>query len=811
MATKLTNKASIPAVIAQMTLEEKVTLLIGETMFKSPAMEKYGIPAVYYLDGGTGANYMQMFMDVHTRLYKEQIKDAEALLFDANGETQGDANIGSMAMYIDMANDPERKAVATPEQQEKLNKYLELLDEYLPEGKLPGCFPPGMLLGATWDSENIYNTGLALGKEADFYNIDVLLGTPNVNIHRDPLNGRLFEGYSEDPCLVTKLAPSFVKGIQETGVVANVKHFAANNQETDRRTVNEMIPERVLREIYLPGFKACVQDGKCKTVMSAYNAINGTFCAMNRWLLTDVLRNEWGFDGFVVSDWTAAYDQVEAYRAGNDMDMPGPRSIDKVVSAVRAGELDEAVIDCALERVLSIMLEMPVMKGHRYKTLDREGSRKAAYESVKEGIVLLKNNGVLPLKKEGKLAFYGERSKKFMDCGGGSANVITDQTSSMFACSEEILGKGNVSFEMISEDAQAVVVTVSSSGQEGFDRSEMEISFNDKAVLKRAIADAKAAKKKVIVVLNVCGPVDVTGFEADADAIFCVFLPGMEGGHAAADVLFGNINPSGKLPLTFPRKYSDTPTYGNFPGRANEVWYAEGIFVGYRYYDMRKVEPMYPFGFGLSYTRFEISDANLSADKLDLGKNEKIFLSCKVKNAGMMDGKEVVQVYIGQQNPTLVKPLRELKAFKKVFVPAGAEVEVTFEISAEDLKSWDNLTRDWFAEPDIYTICLGNSSRNFAAELKFEAVGYNPMGFNEKTTMLKLAATPGALEAFLTHCPDKVISREAIELSILFEASNTLEHFWNTTVTKALASLELTQKEIDKRYQELLADINRFH
>lgn len=810
MAVKLTNKASISSVIAQMTLEEKVTLLVGETMFKSPAMEKYGIPSVYYLDGGTGANYMQMFMDVHTRMYKDQIKDAEALLFDA-AEEGGEASIGGMAMYIDMANDPERAANATPEQREMLNRYLEMMKEYLPEGKLPGCFPPGMLFGATWDQENIYNAGLALGKEADYFNIDVLLGTPNVNIHRDPLNGRLFEGYSEDPCLVSKLAPSFVRGIQDTGVIANVKHFAANNQETDRRTVNEMIPERALHEIYFPGFKACVQDGGCKTVMSAYNAINGTFCAMNKWLLTDMLRDEWGFDGFVVSDWTAAYDQVEAYRAGNDMDMPGPRAIDKVVAAVKAGELDEAVLDRALERVLNIVLEMPVMKGHRYTSLDREGSRRAAYESAKEGIVLLKNNGVLPLKKEGKLAFYGDRSKKFVDCGGGSANVITDQTSSMYDCSEKILGKGNVSFETISDDAQAVVVTVGANGQEGFDRSAMEIDFSDRAVLQKAIADAKAANKKIVVVLNICGPVDMTGFEADVDAIICVFLPGMEGGRAAADVLFGKINPSGKLPLTFPKHYCDTPTYGNFPGRANEVWYGEGIFVGYRYYDMRKVEPMYPFGYGLSYTKFKIDDAKLSSNRMDLDKDEKLCLSCKVRNLGDLDGKEVVQVYIGQKNPTLVKPVRELKAFKKVFVPAGGEVEVRFEISAEELKSWDNLTRGWFAEPDTYTIYLGNSSRDFSAELEFEAVGYNPMGFNGKTTMLKLAATPGALETFLAHCPGNVISREAIELSILFEASNTLEHFWRTTVSKALAPLNLTQDEIDARYKALLTDINRFH
>jgi len=328
---KFTGKQSIKEIIASMTVEEKLTILTGCSHFKTPALEKYGIPPVYYLDGATGANFIQMVTDIQLASSKPSPE-----------------NMGELVRIISCLLNPAQIEELDGETRERVDAVNKTLEEYLPGGLLPGCFPPGILLGASWDSDSIYECGKALAREADYYGIDVLLG-PNVNIHRDPLGGRLFEGYSEDPFLVSSLAPAFVKGVQSEGIAANIKHFAANNQETNRSTVNEHIPERALREIYFPGFKACVQEGGGKTVMSAYNAINGEYCAQNRWLLTDVLRGEWGFEGFVVSDWGAAYDQVKALKAGNDVDMPGPRPVDGAARAVKDGELDEAQIDLSLE------------------------------------------------------------------------------------------------------------------------------------------------------------------------------------------------------------------------------------------------------------------------------------------------------------------------------------------------------------------------------------------------------------------------------------------------------------------------------
>lgn len=803
MGTKLKDKNSAAKIIGEMSLEDKVRVLTGQSMFTAPQMEAWGIPSVYYLDGGTGANYMQMFLDAFYQVYGTD-GDASDELF---GSTSGKAE--KMSKLLMLAQDPSVAEKEDEQTKKDLERMLQEMEKYIPNGELPGCFPPGILLGATWDKENVRETGRALAKEADYYGIDVLLGTPNVNIHRDPLGGRLFEGYSEDPCLVSKLAPEFVKGVQSEGIIANVKHFAANNQETDRRTVNEHIPERALREIYFPGFKACVQEGGCKTVMSAYNAVNGKYCAMNPWLLTDVLRGEWGFEGFVVSDWSAAYDQAEALEAGNDMDMPGPRSIDKVLDAVREGRLDEKVIDRALGRVLNMILEMPAMKGHKTAAIDREGSRKAAYASACEGIVLLKNDRqTLPLAKQSRVSFYGAKSKKLLDSGGGSANVITDQSTNPFDCTVELIGKENTAFQEIREDTDAVIITAGVQGQEGFDRSEMDLSTADKKMLLETVKEAKAREKKVIVILNVCGPVDVSDYIDDIDALLCIFIPGMEGGRAAADILFGNVNPSGKLPLTFPKRYRDCPSYGNFPGRDQEVWYGEGLFVGYRYYDYRDIEPRFPFGFGLSYTEFEITGLKLSAKKLKLEDNGFIEAAVTVKNTGTLEGKEVVQLYIGEENPTLVKPPKELKDFCKVSLKPGEEKEIVFTITEKELQSYDPGMKRWVAEPAVYKVMVGNSSRSIVFTEEFEAEGFNPYGFNEKTPLGVLAATPGALDTLFSFCPSGAITREAIELSILFQSTGELGRYWRDAIDPLL---DMQEDEKREHYRRMLAAVNKFH
>ena len=798
---KLIDKKSIDKVIGQMDIQEKIEVLTGSSLFFGKQMEKYGIPATYYLDGGTGANYFQMYLDCFCKNHK-MTKEGGDAIFDVNSEAQ------IVPVLLELEMDKEKANKADEGTKRELALMKEKMKVYIPNGVMPGCFPPGILLGATWDRECIYNVGNALGKEANYYGIDVLLGTPNVNIHRDPLGGRVFEGYSEDPCLVAALAPELVKGVQEAGVLANVKHFAANNQETGRRGVNEMIQKRALYEIYFPGFKACVQEGGCRTVMSSYNSINGKPSAHNHWLLTEVLRDEWGFDGFVVSDWGGAYDQVQAFSAGNDIDMPGPRDVGKVVEAVKNGDLDEAVIDRALKRFLNMVLEMPAMTGRKTDKINIEESRKAAYEAVKEGIVLLKNEcGVLPLSKDSKVSFFGKKSKKFIESGGGSANVITDRTSNVFDCTADIIGQENLAFEKIYGDTDAVIITVGVIGQEGFDRASMEIDAKDKKMLLSAIDEAKTAGKKIIVILNVCGPVSVLDFIDQIDALICVFIPGMEGGRAAADILFGNIVPCGKLPVTFPMEYKDCPTYGNFPGRDGEVWYAEGIMVGYRYYDFRNIEPMFPFGFGLSYTDFEISGLKLDSDKLDAGGS--IHVSVRVKNTGSRAGKEVVQLYVAHTHPTLIKPPKELKAFKKVFLKAGEEKTLEFTITRKELQSYDSGKNEWLVEPGHYEILLGNSSRNISQSAGIDVGGYNPYGVNGKTTLGQLVIIPGALEELLKHCPAGYLTKESVELSILFAATGELIDYWNKVIKPLF--VDISEEEKEERYQTMLKAMNKFH
>ncbi|MCR1841492.1 beta-glucosidase [Murimonas intestini] len=797
---RLADKSSIETIINEMSLEEKLTLLTGESEFKGPALEKYGIPSVYYLDGGTGANYMQMVLDAYGRL--KNITDGGEAIF---------GNIfAPVPTIIDCLLNPEKeKDVKNPQLLEDIAEMRKMMEEYIPGGELPGCFPPGVVFGATWDPENIYESGRALGKEAHYFNIDVLLGTPNVNIHRDPLGGRMFEGYSEDPCLVSKLAPAFVKGIQDEGIIANVKHFAANNQETDRRTVNEHIPERALQEIYFPGFKACVQEGGCKTVMSAYNAINGEYCALNKWLLTDVLKKEWDFDGFVVSDWTAAYDQVKAWNAGNDMDMPGPRSIKGVLEAAERGELDEEKVNDSVRRYLNIILEMPVMKGRRYNHIDRAGSARAAYNSIKEAIVLLKNEGgTLPLDREKGVCFFGEKSRQFLESGSGSANVVTSESTSLYETMVQKLGCDRVSFEEITDNTDTVVITVGIVGQEGFDRAEMNVTASDRIMLKRALGEAKAKNKKTVVILNVCGPVDVSDYVDDVDAMLCIFIPGMEGGHAVADALLGEFSPSGKLPVTFPKHYRDVPSCSNFPGRNKEVWYGEGIFVGYRYYDYRGIEPRYPFGYGLSYTTFEIEGAKTDKNILNKDRDDdKITVTVNVKNTGNMTGKEVVQLYIGEKNPALVKPPKELKDFRKVEVAPGEVRQVVFVVTAAELASYDDAAGKWVVQPDEYTLYIGTSSRDIAAELKIQAEGWNAFGISADTPLGVIAATPGALDKMLEFIPDGILTREMVELQVLFQDTDSLEGYWKAAVESLL---DLPEEEKKKLYESLLNAMNAF-
>jgi len=733
--SKLIDEKSIPILLQKMSPREKIDLLTGSSAFSSTAMPQYGIPAIRYLDGATGVNLLQYLMEL------VDIKMAQPDEETASSNESGSSFMHLISAVTGQAPIPDD---TPPELKEKVLGLKQKLDSIRPNGEEPGCFPPGMLLSATWNPDLIYHVGEAVAREAMAYGIDVLLGTPNTNIHRDPKNGRLFESFSEDPYLCSRMAPAFVKGVQDQGMIADVKHFAANNQETLRQGIDEHITERALREIYLPGFEAAVKDGGVETVMSAYNSINGVPCAQNHWLLTDVLKNEWGFQGQVVSDWGAVYDQVAALNAGNDMDMPGPRGKKKLYQAVEDGVISIERLDDAVTRLLRIILKTPAFNGKKYTVIDNEFSRNAAYNAAAEGITLLKNDGLLPLKKDTKLALFGRLTRRFMESGSGSAQVDTNKYTSL---PQEIARyTDSVQVDEISEESEVVIITAGASGQEGRDRPGMILDSADQVMLKETLAKAKIAGKKTVLLLNVAGPVELIEYIRDIDALVCLFFPGMEGARATADLLFGAVSPSGKLPLTFPRTYRDCPSSINFPGEFGHVVYGEGIFVGYRYYDYKAIEPLYPFGFGLSYSHFSLADVQVSEQTYANSSKIPLIVSVTVKNEGRMAAKEVVQLYVRATQSTLQKPEKELKGFVKVSLQPGEQKTVEMELNPNSFASYDTALGQWTVEPGEYELLAGNSSRNITCQTRVKLTGKNPYGPSLKSPISFIAGNADACQ-----------------------------------------------------------------
>ena len=721
----LVNEASIPALLNEMTVREKVDFLTGWSGFSTLAMPQYGIPSVRYMDGCTGVNLLQYTMDFISILKLEEQKAGQNSTNESGGAAMDWVGYVTGAKPI-----PEEFSQSVKDWVKKLQSMMAATR---PEGEEPGCFPPGMLLGATWDPEIVYQVAEAVGREAQAYGIDILLGTPNTNIHRDPKNGRLFESFSEDPHLSSKLAPAMVRGVQDQGVVADVKHFAANNQETLRQGIDEQISERALREIYLPGFEAAVKDGKVGTVMSAYNSINGVPCAHNHWLLTRVLKEEWGFDGQVVSDWGGAYDQVAALNAGNDLDMPGPRSKEKVYEAVENGTISMERLNDAVTRMLQVILKTPKFQGKHYATIDNALSKKAAYDAAVSGITLLKNDGVLPLRKDARIALIGKLNERFMESGSGSAQVDTNKYTSLVAEVARYTEYSN--YGSILEETDTVIITVGASGQEGSDRRSMALDPDDRILLRESLAEAKAAGKKTVVLLNVAGPVELADVIDQIDALVILYFPGMEGARAAADILFGMVSPSGKLPLTFPKTYRDTPTAINFPGEYGKVYYGEGIFVGYRYYDYKNIVPLYPFGFGLSYSSFELSNLKLSAEIWNYQNDQPLLVCVDVTNIGKMAASEVVQLYVHDPKSALQKPDQELKGFVKVHLLPGQTKTVSMELDRRSFSAYDTDLHDWTVEPGKFELRIGTSSRHIALTGCMYVKGANPYGCSLRTSL----------------------------------------------------------------------------
>jgi beta-glucosidase len=591
------------------------------------------------------------------------------------------------------------------------------------------CFPPAVALGSSFDADLVERVGRALGAESRTEHVAVLLG-PGINIKRSPLCGRNFEYLSEDPLVSGLLGAALARGIQSAGVGACVKHFAANNQETDRARVSAEVDERTLREVYLAGFERVVTDAKPWMVMCSYNKVNGTYASEHPWLLTDVLRTEWGFDGVVVSDWGAVNDRVAALRAGLDLQMPatgGHVTDAEIVAAVRAGDLDEAVLDRAVERILTLLARsLPAVR--EGGTFDVAAHHALAREAAADCAVLLKNDPVdgvplLPLDPAATVAVIGEFARTPRYQGAGSSQVNPTRLDDAWTAIRELAGdravfapgfglEDSANDEALRaeavEAARGADVAVlflglpASHESEGFDRRHILLPAAQTALLA-AVAEVNP---RVVVVLANGSTVQVSDWGHHAAAILEGWLLGQAGGGAIVDLLAGRANPSGRLAETVPLRLQDNPSYLNFPGELGVVRYGEGVFVGYRGYDAREQDVSYPFGHGLSYTTFGYSDLDVTLDE------EGGTVSVTVANTGSRAGKEVVQVYVGPPASAVARPVRELKAFAKVALEPGESRRVDLTLTRRDLSYFDARQRRWVVEAGEYAVAVGASSRD---------------------------------------------------------------------------------------------------
>ncbi|MCQ2527657.1 MAG: glycoside hydrolase family 3 C-terminal domain-containing protein [Saccharofermentans sp.] len=680
------DSIDINKVISEMTLEEKALLLSGETFFRTRKLDKYGIPHMQLLDGGTGLNFEQLFGD----WFRDDIL--------ANPEFKYEQFERVILNFFE-------KEKLLPEDMPVYDFVLDGMKKKLgTEDIMPlGCYPPGILLGSTWNKDVIRNVGDALGMEARKYGIDCLLGTPNVNLLREPRNGRFFEGYSEDPYLAGELGSQMVAGVEGRGVASDVKHFAANNLEINRIGIDQHISQRTLEEMYLPGFQKCLKAGAA-TVMTSYPSINGQHCTEHPWLLRDVLRERWGYEGLNMTDWGACTGKTgDSVEAGIDLMMPGPWPHEDIVEAVNEGRLSMKNLDEAVTRMLEFInkysYEINAVSDVDNKSFLEIGD-KANYEAVAQGAVLLKNNGSLPLSQDAVPVLYGNSTLRIY--GDGSAQVYTSRYGDFTKTIPGLLVEDDAAF--MCENAVALVVCSMGSG-EGKDRVDLKLDA-ETIMRLRHLRDLResGAKGKIFLLLNVPGPVELGEFIDDIDAALSIYYPGGMGVQVVTDIMYGKVNPSGHLTCTWPVRYEDTPAFLCYPD-GYHCNYGEGIFVGYRGYQKRKLAPMFPFGWGLSYTTFKLSDINIDSHQCVEG--DKINVAYKVTNTGKMDGYAVVQLYISDKVSKVNKPVRELKGFEKMYIPAGETVTSSITINYSDLASYDDDLMKWIVEDGEYEIALG--------------------------------------------------------------------------------------------------------
>jgi beta-glucosidase len=770
------GKDPVSEVIGAMTIDEKASLVVGMGMRMN--FGAMGTPG----EGGPGASGAQERQRRPERERPEApgnampggtvVGQTQDLVPGAAGTTYAIPRLGIPSMVV--ADGPAGLRISPTRPGEDGTFYAT-------------AFPVGTLLASTWDIGLVNSVGKAMGKEVLEYGVDVILG-PGMNIHRNPLCGRNFEYYSEDPLITGKIAAAMVNGIESNGVGTSIKHFAANNAETNRNSLNTIVSQRALREMYLRGFELAVKEAQPWTVMSSYNLINGTYAPESPDLLTKILRNDWGFNGYVMTDWMGGRDAAAMQAAGNDLLMPGnPNQTKAIIEAVKAGKLDENVLDRNIERILNIILQTPRFKGYKYSnTPDLKADAEVTRQAATEGMVLLKNdNKALPFPKETKkIAAFGKTSYEIITGGTGSGDVneaysvalveglqdvgynVNENLKSYYdsylkavregrekregfiamfrgaAPIAEIVINSDVAGSM-ANSTDAAIITIGRNSGEGGDRTAEEGDFYLTDVEKQLIGNVTEAfhakDKKVVVILNVGGVVETASWKDMPDAILLAWQGGQETGNSIADILCGNVNPSGKLASTFPVKYDDVPSAKNFPGkvigeapepsdegggmmafmrpRDSEVTYEEGIYVGYRYYNTFKVPVSYEFGYGLSYTTFEYSDLRLSSKRF--GKS--ITATVTIKNTGEIAGKEVVELYLSAPAVSFDKPESELKGFAKTkLLQPGESQTLTFTLDEMSLASFDAASSSWIADAGTYTVKIGASSKDIRQTATFD-------------------------------------------------------------------------------------------
>jgi beta-glucosidase len=689
---------NIQSIISQMTLEEKAALCTGASAWTTTPIEHLSVPEIMVSDGPHG---VRRTPDIH-----------------------------SMTL------------------------------ESLPAT----CFPTASCMASTWDVDLIRALGQALAEECIALKVNVVLG-PGANMKRSPLGGRNFEYYSEDPYLGGQIAASFITGVQSKNVGTSLKHFAANNQEFQRMTISAEIDERSLREIYLPAFETAVKKGKPWTVMCAYNKLNGTYGSENHRLLVDILKEEWGFEGFVVSDWGAVHDRVASLKGGLDLEMPGPkdRRVKAVVEAVRSGALEESVLDESVRRILGIVFK--AAKTPQGGSFDTAMHHALARRIAAEGMVLLKNNGILPLQNYQHIAVIGRAAEEAHFQGGGSSHINPTQVDNPFKELQKSAGDAELNYaegyptgaafdqsliDAAVKNARSADVALlylalpDSKESEGYDRPDLDLTPQQVALIKAVTA----VQPKTVVILNNGAPVVMSEWIDGTAAVLEAWMMGQAGGGAIADVLYGKVNPSGRLAETFPLKLVDTPAHINFPGGNGEVRYGEGIFIGYRYYDAKEVPVQFPFGYGMSYTTFTYKNPKVSAQSFK--DVDGLTVSVDVTNTGKVAGKEVVQVYVHDHKSGLVRPPKELKGFVKVELQPGEIKTVTLALDFRAFAYYQPAYRQWITEDGEFDILIGASSADIRCALTvvLESTLELPSLLNRESTLRDWMEDPRGRRVF---------------------------------------------------------------